>query len=204
MQKKHIKNKIDLCLDAYENDLKKVKSKTPLVFVDKETKKFKLEIFQDITQEEKKDETIFNKNKDFDITYLINATVSMRSVIKSVNDYIIQIFEELKNKYKEFNFKFGAVFYRDIIDCESDKAEYFPLTNDIEDLKNKISKIEAKGGGDIAGDWVEGYDISLNQMNWRNGIKLIIHIADAGAHGKEFSRDDKYDKEGPKLVGLIQ
>ena len=41
-------------------------------------------------------------------------------------------------------------------------------------------------------------------MKWRNGIKLIIHIADAGAHGEEFSKGDKYNDEGPKLVKIIQ
>ena len=41
-------------------------------------------------------------------------------------------------------------------------------------------------------------------MRWRNGIKLIIHIADAGAHGIEFTKDDKYPDEGPKLCELIK
>jgi hypothetical protein len=41
-------------------------------------------------------------------------------------------------------------------------------------------------------------------MKWKNGIKLVIHIADAGAHGKEYSSDDKYDDEGPKLTSLIK
>ena len=40
-------------------------------------------------------------------------------------------------------------------------------------------------------------------MEWRNGIKLIIHIADAGAHGEEFTKKDKYPEEGPKLTNLI-
>ena len=41
-------------------------------------------------------------------------------------------------------------------------------------------------------------------MDWRNGIKLIIHIADAGAHGIEFSEEDKHPKEGPKLYLKIE
>lgn len=40
-------------------------------------------------------------------------------------------------------------------------------------------------------------------MDWRNGIKLIIHIADTGAHGNEFTKYDKYHEEGPKLTKLI-
>ena len=38
-KKQQIKDKIDLCLDAYENDLNSLKFKTPLIFIDEKTKK---------------------------------------------------------------------------------------------------------------------------------------------------------------------
>ena len=41
-------------------------------------------------------------------------------------------------------------------------------------------------------------------MNWRNGIILIIHIADAGAHGTEFSKGDKYPEQGKLLPPYIK
>ena len=49
-----IKDKIDLCLDAYENDLKNIKFNSPLIFIDKKTKKFKFEILPSISEEKKK------------------------------------------------------------------------------------------------------------------------------------------------------
>ena len=51
----------------------------------------------------------------------------------------------------------------------------------------------------MAEDWVGAYDLVLNKINWRKGNKLIIHIADAGAHGAEYTDNDKYLLEGPKL-----
>ena len=45
------------------------------------------------------------------------------------------------------------------------------------------------------------YTSSLDNISWRNGTKLIIQICDAGT---EFTLNDKYPDEGPKLVGLIQ
>ena len=51
----------------------------------------------------------------------------------------------------------------------------------------------------MAEDWVGAYDLVLNKINWREGNKLIIHIADAGAHGAEYTDNDKYLLEGPKL-----
>ena len=77
-KKQQIKDKIDLCLNAYKNDLNKVNYKTPLIFIDKRTKKFKLEILPDIIEEENQNSKI-NKNlqKEVDIVYLIDATGSM-------------------------------------------------------------------------------------------------------------------------------
>ena len=37
------------------------------------------------------------------------------------------------------------------------------------------------------------------KINWRNGIKVIIHLADAGAYGNEFTLTDRYPLEGDKL-----
>ena len=204
-KKQYIKDKIDLCLDAYENDLNNVKFKTPLIFVDKKTMKCNLEILPDISEEDNQNTKInIILNKEVDIVYLIDATGSMGKEINAAKEYVIQIFKELKEKYVDYNFLFGAVFYRDKIDCEGEKNEYFPLTNDMEDLKKKISTIKASGGGDIPEDWVEGYKLALNNMNWRKGIKLIIHIADAGAHGEEFSKGDTHPEQGPLLCPLIK
>ena len=52
-KKEHIKDKIDLCLDAYENDLKEVNCRTQLIFIDKNTKKCKFEILTDEISEKK-------------------------------------------------------------------------------------------------------------------------------------------------------
>ena len=194
---KQKKDKIDLCLDAYENDLSKVEFKTPLIFVDKNTKKFQFEKLPNING-------VIDYTK-VDICYLIDATGSMGREIKAANDYVIQIYNELSKNYSDFNFQFGAIFYRDKVDSKNDENEYFPLTTDMKALKNKISKIVPNGGGDSPEDWVEGYKIALNNMGWRDGgMKLIIHIADAGAHGEEFSEGDKHPEEGPKLIELIK
>ena len=204
-KKNNIKDKIDLCLDAYNNDLNGKSFKTPLIYIDKETKQCKFEILPEIIEEEKiYSKIIKNINKEVDITYLIDATGSMYGEIKAANDHVMKIFDKLKNKYKNYDFRFGAVFYRDQVDSKGDKNEYFPITNNMEELKKNISTIKAYGGRDIAEDWVTGYNLALNNMNWRNGIKLIIHIADAGAHGTEFTKGDKHTKEGPKLIPLIQ
>ena len=211
MEKKYIKNLFDLCLDAYENDLKDFN--TPLVFVDKETNKCIFERIPDISKDEKNKKGI-NKidNKEVDIVYVIDATGSMRREIKAAEDYVIKIFKELKEKYKENEFQFGAVFYRDKVYTKTrsnwrspDEDEYYPLTDKIEELQSNISKVKATGGGgDGAEDWAGGYELALNNMKWRNGIKLIIHICDDGAHGTQFTENDPFYDEGEKLIREIK
>ena len=127
-----MKNKTDLFLDAYENDLNKEEFKTPLIFFDKKTRKFNLEILSNISEEENKNTKI---NKEVDIVYLIDGNESMGNEINSAKEYVIQIFKELNTKYENYNFHFGVVFYRDKIDSKDDKNDYFPLTDNIEYLK---------------------------------------------------------------------
>ena len=205
MERKNIKDIYDLCLDAYENDLSKAKFDIPLIFIDKETNKCKFERLPDISDEEKQYKQ-YNKiqSKEVDIVYLIDATGSMSAEINAAKENVINIFEELTKNYKDYNFQFGSVFYRDKIDVKSDKDEYFQFTKDMKDLQKKIGKIKAYGGGDGPEDWAGGYEIALNDMKWRNGIKLIIHIADDGAHGEKFSRGDKYPEQGPLLINKIE
>lgn len=51
---------------------------------------------------------------------------------------------------------------------------------------------------------IEGYKLATNNISWREGSKLIIHIADAGAHGVDFSDGDKHLEQGPLLPPYIK
>ena len=125
--------------------------------------------------------------------------------IEAVKTHVYKIFKELKDIYNKNDFKFGAVFYRDKISTKGDEDEFFPLTNDIKDLEKKISKVRVSGGGvDRAEDWVRGYELASKKMNWRKGIKLIIHICDEGAHGEKFTNGDPFNEEGEKLISQIK
>jgi len=77
-KKQQIKDKIDLCLGAYENDLNNVKFKTPLIFIDKETEKCKFEILPDISKENEEENQDINFSKEVDIVYLIDATAQWK------------------------------------------------------------------------------------------------------------------------------
>ena len=148
----------------------------------------------------------YQESKNFDILYMIDGTGSMHSYIEAAKKKCIEISEELERNYiKKLNFKYGMIFYRDPIDEKSDKHEAFDL-DDINKVKDKIKSVKAHGGGDGPEDWVGAFKIALNTdiIRWRRGIKLIIHIADAPAHGDEFAGKKNYTEEGPKLIEQIK
>ena len=132
-------------------------------------------------------------SNEFDIVYLIDATGSMGSEINAAKEQVINILKVLQDKYPAINFNFGAIFYRDKIDSPSDKNDYFPLTDNMETLRSQIATVSAYGGGDGPEDWVEGYKLATNNIAWREGTKLIIHIA-----------DDRHPEQGPLLPPYIK
>ena len=153
-----------------------------------------------------KDQQFFYKYPKipFDVIYLIDATASMDGTIENVKTYCVEIANILKNQMMLYDFQFGAIFYRDPIDSKKDKNEYYNLTSNIIELQNYVKGMKAEGGNDTPEDWVGGYTLALNNINWRNGNKLIIHITDSGAHGTDYTRNDKYPKEGSKLDNCIK
>ena len=162
-----------------------------------------------IQPENKKDQNISKINKIlsdsttqeklFDLLFVIDATGSMSNYIRAAKDETENISKELRTLYPEYNFQYGYIFYRDPIDSHDDKHEIINLTDQVNTLPEQIKKIKAYGGGDLPEDWVGAYKLVNEKINWRNGIKVIIHLADAGAHGKEFTLSDKYPEESEKL-----
>ena len=143
-------------------------------------------------------------SKDFDVLYVVDATASMSPYIIAAKEETKNISAELRKTYPDMMFKYGYVFYRDPIDSKSDIHEFIDLTDDVNSLPEKIGKIQAKGGGDLPEDWVGAYKIVNEKISWRNGNKVIIHLADAGAHGKLFTLNDKYPEEEEKLIKEIE
>ena len=202
-------DKFDLYSKAYNSDSNNKEFKT-VFYLDSKTKKYNFIDLGETQEQEKK-----NK-REVDIIYLVDATGSMGPEINAANQHVIRIFNDLKAKYKEKDFNFGVVFYRDQAYATdyytkherdrwfgTDESGIFQLTNNMENLKRNISTIEPNGGWGYGGDWVEGYEFTLNKINWREGLKLIIHIADDGAHGEEFTKGDPLPEEGPKLIKQI-
>ena len=170
-----------------------------------------------IEEEKKKDETFIN------IIYLVDLTYSMMKYSQYVS-YINHLNQSLKEIYK--NISFGYVFYRDFHDNEeksktlklnlehikvhepSPSNDYIPmnyftyLPNGcviIDNVLDQSYTLRFEGGYDYAEDWANSYyEISQLKVNVKYE-NIVIHICDAGAHGKRFS-DYDYNKEQEKLL----
>ena len=160
-------------------------------------------------KEEKKDikkiknilsDDISKDNKDFDILFIVDATGSMSPYIVAAKEETKNISDELEKLYPDKMFNYGYIFYRDPIDSKSDKHEVIDLTDNVNSFPEKIARIQAEGGGDIPEDWAGAYKLANEKISWRNGLKTIIHLTDAGAHGKLFTLNDKYPEEEQKLI----
>ena len=143
-------------------------------------------------------------SNEFDIVYLLDATGSMGSYLRAARDQCISISDKLKADLPQFDFNFGAVFYRDPVDCPGEKNHTYSLKSDVKKLESEIGSESATGGGDGPEDWVGAYDMSLDNIAWRNGTRLIIHIADAPAHGSEWCGSKNHEEENSKLYPMIQ
>ena len=141
--------------------------------------------------------------KEFDIVFVIDATESMNPYIEAAKCTAKDISTTLRLKFPDTNFQYGYVFYRDPIDTPGDFHEIINLTDNVNILPEKIGKIFAQGGGDLPEDWAGAYKKVNEEIKWRNGTKVIFHLADAGAHGKLFTFSDKYPDEEQKLINEL-
>ena len=150
----------------------------------------------------------YAKKGELDVVYMIDSTGSMMSWINGVKNKCKEILNKLNEnkKLKNYDIKFGGVFYRDPVDCITDKHEYKSL-GDVNSLKIKMETISAEGGGDAPEDWYGAYQIVLDElkMKWRkNSLKIIIHIADAGAHTLRFNDYDFKHNDKKYEDGLVE
>ena len=121
-----------------------------------------------------------------DVLFIIDSTGSMKNVIKAAHDKAHDIGIDLRNKFSDASFKFGCVCYRDKFRDPNDKNEIFDFDEDDENLALFLDDVEAKGGGgDGPEDWNSALDDAF-ELTWRDGKKVIIWLADASAHGRQF------------------
>lgn len=131
------------------------------------------------------------------LCFLMDCTASMEPWIHAARVQIKDIVHETESHYPDANVKVAFVGYRDIQDTE--RFVVFPFRS-ASALVQGIEFVHAKGGGDEAED-VAGGLVQALRLEWDDAdVKLIVHIADAPAHGDWFHApyvSDEYPEGDP-------
>ena len=146
-----------------------------------------------------------SQGDEVDMIFCIDATGSMGDWLEAAKQRSKEIASTSQRMFKDKSFRFGAIFYRDPVDCSGDKNDFYQPTSDIDSLVRSISGQEPSGGGDGPEDWVGAYRILLRNISWRpEAIKAVIHIADAPAHGNDWGGRCKHQDQNSLLYPLIR
>lgn len=138
-----------------------------------------------------------------DVLFVIDATGSMSSAIRAATDRVTTIAAELRREHPDMDLKFGSVCYRDPVEVRSDKHEVYPF-GDIDGLHQFLKGIRASGGGGDGGeDWVGAFKLAV-ELDWRNGTRTMIWIADDYAHGKRFCGRINHEDQTELLPPLVE
>jgi len=119
-----------------------------------------------------------------DLCIMLDCTGSMSTYIQMSKDKIQDIMANVKESYPKSEIRVAIVAYRDIED--KNRHEMLPFTESSEKAKTFLKGLRAEGGGDAPEDVNGAFQIALYKITWQNPVRLLVHIADAPCHGKEF------------------
>ncbi|KAJ3214523.1 hypothetical protein HDU67_001547 [Dinochytrium kinnereticum] len=141
--------------------------------------------------------TVTRAREFADIVFLMDVTGSMQKHIDNARETLKEIMKRVKDEITTFEPRVAFVGYRDYKDEQ--RFVVMDFTIDLGKAVDFIGGVLAKGGGDYPED-VKGGLCEALKLSWSSRYKILLHIADAPAHGIEFHggrhRDD-YPDGGP-------
>ncbi len=144
-------------------------------------------------------------NVALDIVFVLDTTGSMGEEIARLKATIDIIHLNVTNFSSKPDVRFGMVLYRDKGD--SYRTKVIPLTDNLDEFKSKLNKVNAEGGGDAPEDLQEALKQALTEIEWREGsVKLAYVITDAMAHldyGQSFTYAKAARKAKRKAIKLF-
>ncbi|CAF1629561.1 unnamed protein product [Adineta ricciae] len=145
-----------------------------------------------------------NKTQSVDVCFLIDCTSSMQKYIDEVKDRIFETIRLLKSRFPHLNIRLAFVGYRDV-DLHPDKQfSVSDFTNE-QDFYSFLSTIKCEKGGDACEDVLGGLS-KLIELNWKQPLRVVMHIADCPSHGRRYHNladicDDFIKNDNDGLVG---
>ncbi len=118
-----------------------------------------------------------------DICFLMDITGSMGPWIQAAKDHIFDIVRKTRQETPDAEVRVAFVGYRDYWDREQYICKEFGNVDDVLDV---IETVQAMGGEDQAEDVAGGLALAHSFVWDDDAAKLLVHVADAPPHGKQF------------------
>jgi hypothetical protein len=139
---------------------------------------------------------------DVKICFVMDCTGSMEPWIEQAKTRIVQIMRGVSVDVPNARCRVGFVGYRDYGDLE--QSIVIPFQHP-EDTMERIQGVQAQGGDDVAEDVAHGLRNALH-MDWSDAdVRMVVHIADAPAHGRNYHSplvSDRYPRGDPSGLNL--
>jgi hypothetical protein len=128
----------------------------------------------------------------------MDCTGSMSSWINAARDTVLEAADKIRTDNAGSEFRLAFIGYRDHGD--QDQIVSVPFTTDIAAVQARIRAMSAAGGNDTPEDVAGGLHAAL-QLAWNaSATSIVLFVADAPAHGKEWhdpALDDRYPRGDP-------
>jgi hypothetical protein len=129
-----------------------------------------------------------------DVAFVLDTTGSMSEEIAAVKSTIQKVAKVLSTE--QTTVRIGLVEYKDRNDPFVTKV--YPFASDLPGFAQRVSQINASGGGDIPEDMNAGLHAAMTKLEWsdRSVARLAFVIADAPPHldyqdGPDYANDTK-------------
>lgn len=140
------------------------------------------------------------KSNTLQICLMLDCTESMTEWIDMSKKKLLDILDSVKQDNPTYDIEVAYISYRDIEDG-NDRIHVYNFTKNHPFIVEKINESVAKGGGDEAEDVAIAYH-KANRLNWNADVRIVVHIADAPAHGFEFHTTDVSDQYPNGTLGI--
>lgn len=121
-------------------------------------------------------------NKQVDIAFVVDATGSMGDEIAHIRADLNLISDKLKDTLRNWDIRFGAVFYQDKGDAYLAKAT--PMSADVKQSQKFMQETPWGGGGDFPEAVEAGLEEAVQKLKWNDNAvaRIVFLVLDAPAH----------------------
>ena len=175
--------------------------------LEKEKKEINKEAEKQVNKIKEDGIEIINQTR-LDLLFIMDITNSMDIYLNQAKEEVLDMIKEIQKQCAGIEIYLGFIGYRDYIDLDfGDEYINLELTINYEEIKQKIEKLNASGGGDTAEDLCGALDLAVKKQ-WKGKSRFAILVTDSPCHGKKYhdlkeEGDDNYP-DGDKFGRLIE